>query len=109
MYSWVRNNEILRQTPRYNPDVNDFWMCDLGRLTTFKHVNVEGRIKTPMMKKDDGLVEVGWDEAIARVASESKVFKKSEIAALGSAYATNEENSLFQKFASEVLGATSPA
>jgi NADH-quinone oxidoreductase subunit G len=80
-------------------------MCDFGRLTTFKHVNVEGRIKTPMMKKDDGLVEVGWDEAIARVASESKVFKKSEIAALGSAYATNEENYLFQKFASEVLGA----
>jgi NADH-quinone oxidoreductase subunit G len=104
MYSWVRNNEILRQTPRYNPQVNDFWMCDVGRLTTFKHVNVDGRVKTPVMKKDDGFVEVGWDEAIARVASESKVFKKAEIGAIGSAYATNEENYLFQKFASEVLG-----
>jgi NADH-quinone oxidoreductase subunit G len=104
MYSWVRNNEILRQTPRFNPDVNDYWMCDKGRLETFKHVNVENRIKSPLMKKEIGVVEAGWDEAVARVASESKTFKKSEIAAIGSPYATNEENFLFQKFASEVLG-----
>ena len=104
MYSWVRNNEVLRQTPRFNPEVNDFWMCDWGRLNTFKHVNVENRIKAPLMRKDEGIVEVGWDEAIARVASGSKSFRKSEIAAVGSAYATNEENYLFQKFASEVLG-----
>jgi NADH-quinone oxidoreductase subunit G len=104
MYSWVRNNEILRQTPRFNPEVNDFWMCDKGRIETSKHVNVENRIKSPLMKKEVGVVEAGWDEAVARVASESKTFKKSEIAAIGSAYATNEENFLFQKFASEVLG-----
>jgi NADH-quinone oxidoreductase subunit G len=104
MYAWVRNNEILRQTPRHNPDVNDFWMCDKGRLDTFKHVNVENRVKSPLMKKDAGVVEVGWDEAIARVASEAKAFRKTEIAAIGSAYATNEENFLFQKFASDVLG-----
>lgn len=104
MYSWVRNNEILRQTPRFNPEVNDFWMCDSGRVDTFKHVNVENRIKAPLMRKDEGVVEVGWDEAIARVASGSKTFRKSEIAAIGSAYATNEENYLFQKFAADVLG-----
>jgi NADH-quinone oxidoreductase subunit G len=105
MYSWVRNNEILRQTPRYNPEVNDYWMCDAGRLGTFKHVNMENRIKTPLMKKDqESVVEVGWDEAIARVASELRTFKKSEIAAIGSAYATNEDNYLFQKFATDVLG-----
>lgn len=104
MYSWVRNNEILRQTPRYNPAVNDFWMCDRGRLETFRHVNVESRIKSPLMKKESGIVEVGWDEAIARAASEAKTFRKQEIAAIGSPYATNEENYLFQKFASEALG-----
>lgn len=104
MYSWVRNNEVLRQTPRFNSDVNDFWMCDSGRLDTFKHVNVQNRIKAPLMRKDEGVIEVGWDEAVARVASGSKTFRKAEIAAIGSAYATNEENYLFQKFAAEVLG-----
>lgn len=104
MYSWVRNNEILRQTPRYNPDVNDHWMCDKGRLESFRHVMVPNRVKTPMMKKEGVLVEVGWDEAIARAASELKTFRKSEIAVIGSAYDTNEDNYLLQKFAAEVLG-----
>jgi NADH-quinone oxidoreductase subunit G len=104
MHSWVRNNEILRQTPRFNPSVNNYWMCDHGRLTTFRQTNAEQRIKAPLMRKEQLLVEVGWDEAIARVASELKTFKKSEIAAIGSAYATNEDNFLFQKFAREVLG-----
>lgn len=104
MYSWVRNNEILRQTPRYNPAVNDFWMCDAGRLTTFRATNSPARIKAPLMRKDQVQGEVGWDEAVARAASELKTFKKHEIAAIGSAYATNEDNYLLQKFARDVLG-----
>ena len=33
-------------TPRYNPDVNDFWMCDIGR---FQYTWVEGdsRLRKP--------------------------------------------------------------
>jgi len=104
MHAWVRNNEVLRQTPRYNPAVNDFWMCDWGRLTTFRPTNSEQRIKAPLMRKEQGMVEVGWDEAIARAASELRTFKKSEIAAIGSAFATNEDNFVLQKFAREVLG-----
>jgi NADH-quinone oxidoreductase subunit G len=104
IYAWVRNNEILRLTPRFNPDVNDYWMCDAGRLGTFRHVNAETRVKAPMVKKEMDVVEVGWDEAISRVASEFKSFRKGEIAVIGSAYATNEDNYLLQKFAREVLG-----
>jgi NADH-quinone oxidoreductase subunit G len=92
---WVRNNEILRLTPRQNPDVNDHWMCDHGRLTTFATVNAGDRIGTPMIRRDGSLVGVGWDEALARAASELKSFKKYEMAGLGSAFATNEDNFLF--------------
>jgi len=104
MYTWVRNNEILRQTPRYNPEVNEYWMCDTGRLTTARPVNAETRVKGPTIKREGESVVVGWDEAIARVASEFKSFKKSEVAVLGSAFATNEDNYAIQKFAREVLG-----
>jgi NADH-quinone oxidoreductase subunit G len=104
MYSWVRNNEILRQTPRFNPDVNEYWMCDQGRLDTFRHVNAENRIKAPLILKEGEFVEVGWDEAIARTASEFRVYRKSEIAVFGSARATNEDLYLLAKFAREVLG-----
>jgi len=97
MKMWVRNNEVLRLTPRNNPAVNDYWMCDYGRLKTFKHVNAVNRIKAPMVRKEGRLVEVGWDEAIAKVGFELKNFKKNEIAALGSAYSTNEDNYLLTK------------
>ena len=29
---WVRNNKVLRLTPRENQEVNSFWMCDRGRV-----------------------------------------------------------------------------
>jgi NADH-quinone oxidoreductase subunit G len=94
---WVRNNEVLRLTPRLNSAVNGYWMCDEGRLTTFKSVNADTRIKSPMIRKDRGLVEVGWDEAIAKAASALKSFKGHEIAAIASPFATNEDNFLFVK------------
>lgn len=95
--TWVRNNEILRHTPRLNPQVNNYWMCDAGRLETYQFVNAKNRIKAPMIRKEGVLVEVGWDEAIAHVALELKPFKPHEIAGIGSAYATNEDNYLFGK------------
>ncbi|MBI1803024.1 MAG: molybdopterin-dependent oxidoreductase [Ignavibacteriae bacterium] len=94
---WVRNNEILRLTPRLNPDVNEYWMCDHGRLETFKSVNSDNHIKAPMIRKEGELVEVGWDEAIAKVAMELKTYKKHELAGVGSAFAANEDNYLFVK------------
>lgn len=101
---WVRQNEVLRLTPRLNEEVNSYWMCDAGRLNTFKHVNGKERLHEPLVRKDGNLVDVGWDEAIARVVSELKSFKKSEIAGIGSAFATNEDNYIFQRVMKEVVG-----
>ncbi len=105
MYTWVRNNEILRQTPRYNPEVNEYWMCDYGRLTTSRAVGSERALKGPLVKREGTSREAGWDEAIARVASEFKSFKKSEIAVVASAHATNEDLYVLQKLTKDVLGA----
>lgn len=105
MKMWVRNNEVMRLTPRLNPAVNDYWMCDFGRLETYKFVNAGNRVKAPMIRKDNVLVEVGWDEAIAKVASELKAFKPGEIAGIGSAHATNEDNYLFTRLM-KTLGIT---
>lgn len=101
---WVRNNEILRLTPRHNEAVNSYWMCDAGRLNTFKFVNSDQRLKGAFVRKDGSLVQVGWDEAIAKAVAELKTFKKNEVAGIGSAYATNEDNYVFQKLIKEVLG-----
>lgn len=101
---WVRNNEILRLTPRHNPDVNSYWMCDNGRLNSFKHVNSQTRLNSPMVRKDGALQEVGWDEALAHAADAFKPFSKDEVAVIGSAYSSVEDNYLLQKFAKQILG-----
>jgi len=95
---WTRNNEVLRITPRFNNEVNSFWMCDNGRLNTFKHVNANNRVNGPHIRKDGELVKVGWDEAYAKTLSELKSFAKEEIAVLTSASVTVEDAYLVSKF-----------
>ena len=95
---WTRNNEVLRITPRQNDDVNSFWMCDNGRLNTFKHVNANDRVNGPHLRKEGELLKVGWDEAYSNTLSELKSFAKDEIAVLASSSVTVEDAHLISKF-----------
>jgi NADH-quinone oxidoreductase subunit G len=101
---WVRNNEILRLTPRRNEEVNSYWMCDHGRLNTFKFVNAENRIQSPQIRKDGKLINVSWDEALNEAANRLKSFQKDQVAVIGSAFATCEDNFITAKFAKSVIG-----
>ena len=101
---WVRNNEILRLTPRHNEKVNSYWMCDHGRLNTFKNINADDRINSPQLRKDGQLVEISWDEAVNEAALKLKSFNKEQIAVIGSPFATCEDNFITNKFARTVLG-----
>jgi NADH-quinone oxidoreductase subunit G len=101
---WVRSNEILRLTPRQNDSVNSYWMCDRGRLETFKFVNQEDRVNGPHLRREGKLTKVGWDEVFAASVSELKSFNKDEVAFIGSAFSTVEDNFLFSKFAKSVFG-----
>jgi NADH-quinone oxidoreductase subunit G len=100
---WVRQNIILRLTPRENQEVNNFWICDKGRLESWRHVNEETRVEQPMLRKEGALVAVDWDEAYAAVVSEIKSFKAEDIAVIASAYDTCEDNFVLARFAREVL------
>jgi NADH-quinone oxidoreductase subunit G len=101
---WVRNNEILRLVPRHNEDVNSYWMCDHGRLNTFKFINADDRVDSPHIRKEGILNKASWDEAYAETASRLKSFSKDEIAVIGSPFATCEDNYMISKFAKAVLG-----
>jgi NADH-quinone oxidoreductase subunit G len=114
MNIWVRDNVIKRLNPRENMDVNQYWMCDHGRLDTFRFVNDETtRVKTPLVRPSEGgllsdgeytLKESEWDEAIARVISEIKNYKPEEIAFIASPFSTLEDNFALKRFAEEVVG-----
>lgn len=99
----VRDNEILRLEPRTNMKVNEYWMCDAGRLGEFHYVN-DNRIARPVVRRGEQQVETGWEEALQEVAAAFRTLKPSEIAFIGSPYASCEENFLLAKFAREVIG-----
>ncbi len=109
----VRNNEILRIEPRENLNVNDYWLCDWGRLNTIDHINDESyRYKSPMiryegasMEKED-LIEVNWDEALSRSASILKDLNPDEVMFAASPFSTLEDNYALKKFAGTVFGRT---
>ncbi len=95
---WVRNNEVMRLTPRENQQVNSFWMCDHGRIETYKYINAEDRVNGPYVRQEGTLNKVDWKEAISKAAKELKSFTKDQVAFIGSPYATNEDNFIFAKF-----------
>jgi NADH-quinone oxidoreductase subunit G len=79
-------------------------MCDHGRLNTFKFVNGEDRINGPHIRREGQLEKVDWDEAYNEAVTRIKSFSKDEIAFLGSAYATCEDDYVLAMFAGSVVG-----
>jgi len=47
---WARGSQLVRMTPRFNADVNGYWMCDIGR---FEYHWVEGdtRLRRPLLRR----------------------------------------------------------
>jgi len=103
---WAKGSRLVRFTPRYNPDVNDYWMCDIGR---FEYHWIEGddRVRTPLVK-DAGLHQpVAWREATTKLAERLAAAGKANpdgVRFLLSAHASHEELFLFKRLAHELIG-----
>jgi NADH-quinone oxidoreductase subunit G len=103
----TRRGEIARVMPRQNETVNELWICDKGRFG--HHFNGSPfRLTTPLLRRNDELVETTWDEALGHVAARLAAIRESHgPAALGGiagARLPNEDLYLFQKFLREVVG-----
>src|SRR5258706_3684998 len=103
---WAKGSRLVRFTPRYNPDVNDYWMCDIGR---FEYHWIEGddRVRKPLVK-DAGLHQpVAWREATTKLAERLAAAGKANpdgVRFLLSAHASHEELFLFKRLAHELIG-----
>lgn len=97
---WTRDNKIQRLTPRANQEVNEEWMCDEGRLNTFKFVQAENRVDGPFKMENEKLESCTWEEAVEFTAENLKKYKADEIAFVASPFATVEDLYAFKKFAS---------
>lgn len=93
IYVWIRDNEVLRITPRENQDINAYWMPDAYRL----NVAYYNENRSSGMKIKGG-IPINFDEGIERAA---KVLQNAEkkIFFLGSASASMESNFALKKLA----------
>lgn len=103
---WVRDNLVLRITPRQNMAVNKYWLPDEDRLG-YERFN-EDRPEGPQVRTDAGLQRASWSDATARAASLLGDADGSRVLFLGSAFATVEDNYLLKALAAAV-GADVPA
>jgi NADH-quinone oxidoreductase subunit G len=103
----TRWDKIQRLTPRENADINQWWMCDYGRLN-YKHVHGPDRLGRALVKDGGAQQAVEVDDAIARVhAAISRIVVEEggeTVFGLVSARLTNEELFLARRYLDEVVG-----
>ena len=80
--------------PRYNEEVNSFWMCDAGRYA-YHSIDAPNRLKAPMLKRNETFQETTWAEAVQEAATSLKSvlqeYGSKGVAILVSPQMTNEE------------------
>ena len=100
----AREGEILRMVPAENPHVNEWWMCDHGRLN-YGFV-AENRAAAPLVAGRPAEWEPSL-EAAADLLEAAKQAGGEKTFGLASAWLTNEELFLFRRVMRDVVGASS--
>ncbi len=99
----TKENQIVRLKPRYNAEVNSYWMCDHGR----KHLvmtNRGVRAEVPMIRTEGSLQATDWQTALAWVADRTTVIEGGNGGAGGTALVSADISNENLAFALPLLG-----
>jgi len=112
---WAKGSRLIRFTPRLNPEVNGYWMCDIGR---FEYHWIEGdeRVKKPLERaahgsQSDAQQPVTWTEVLSKLRDRVTAAGKANpdgVRFLLSAHASHEEFFLFRRLTEELVGDAGP-
>jgi NADH-quinone oxidoreductase subunit G len=65
---WAKGAHLIRTTPRFNPEVNSYWMCDIGRFD-YRWIEGDDRLQKPLVRTETGTLEpTDWTNASTKVA-----------------------------------------
>jgi NADH-quinone oxidoreductase subunit G len=99
-----RSETVLRLVARPNPSIDDGWLCDRGRFNTVP-TSPEWRPTRPAVQRNGSMVDVSWDEALARAAD----LLNTAGGTLASQGISNEAFWLLQRLVQRLPGALWPA
>ncbi len=88
-----RGRRLKRLVTRENPEVDDGWLCDDGRLGSVDDANRPDRLKQCLARRRSGLEPVEWEEALDAAAESLAAYRDEPgtLVGVASAWATNEE------------------
>ncbi len=95
----IPGRRILRLKPRFNEQVNRYWMCDEGRYN-YKWIDLN-RIEQPLVHDEEGLKPVEWSQILTHVVEQIKQTIEqhgpASVGVIPSPQMTNEELYLVRK------------
>ena len=103
---WARGSRLIRMTPRLNPDVNSYWMCDIGRFD-YQWVEGDNRLRRPMMRHGEVLEAGAWHDIEPRLRDriqQAGSADPSSVRFLVSAHASMEELFVLRQIVEGLLG-----
>jgi NADH-quinone oxidoreductase subunit G len=98
-----KGRRVARLKPRFNAEVNRWWMCDEGRYG-FHAVDDASRLTRPARRVGGGLEPVGWPEAVRALVERLGAAGPERTGVLLSARLSNEDLWLARRLFRDVLG-----
>ena len=103
---WARGTRLIRMTPRLNPDVNGYWMCDIGRFD-YQWVESEKRLRRPLLRRGSQLEAAAWHDVDPRLRDRIQQAGSADptsVRFLVSAHASIEEFFVLRQVVEGLLG-----
>jgi len=104
---WARGSRLVRMTPRLNPEVNSYWMCDIGRFD-YHWVEGDTRLRRPMVRSGSSLEPAAWHDVEPRLRDRIQAAGSADPASvrfLVSAHASTEDLFVLKAFVEGLMGA----
>ncbi|MFQ6082448.1 MAG: 2Fe-2S iron-sulfur cluster-binding protein [Candidatus Aminicenantia bacterium] len=100
LFRFENKKRVYRITPVSNPEINDYWICDLGRYNY--HYIDQDRILSPAKRINNQLKEISWQEAFSQIGKEIRIIsrrkREDEVGVLVNLSMTNEEFQMVKEF-----------
>jgi NADH-quinone oxidoreductase subunit G len=96
-----RGRRVARIKPRFNAEVNRWWICDAGRYG-FGWLDDDTRLTAPFARQGERLRETTWEDALATLAETLRRYQPEEIALLPSPQMSNEDLFALERLAAHL-------
>jgi NADH-quinone oxidoreductase subunit G len=63
---WAKGAQLIRMTPRLNPEINSYWMCDIGRFD-YHWIESNRRLLQPHVRRGASVDTMPWADALIAV------------------------------------------